>query len=235
MHSQQFYDIITIYCVEGIIDTHYEVLKMFDYKTHPGLASSELMGLNECFKPVERSFDKGEIITINSFENNTIGIIKSGTAYLSTINYEGQRRILEYYSQGELMTLPEPGGDDRAFYIIAKTACIINMFQKEKLLACCEKQCKKHMRMIKAYGEDALKKAVRHVDIISQRTLRGKLLTMFEYLSEDSGGSFTLPMPYTDLADYLAVDRSAMMRELKQLNAEGVISSVKRRVSLNRK
>ena len=91
------------------------------------------------------------------------------------------------------------------------------------------------MRMIKAYGEDALKKAVRHVDIISQRTLRGKLLTMFEYLSDDSGGSFTLPMPYTDLADYLAVDRSAMMRELKQLNAEGVITSVKRRVSLNRK
>ncbi|MBQ2092972.1 MAG: Crp/Fnr family transcriptional regulator [Ruminococcus sp.] len=209
---------------------------MFDSKTRPGLSSSDLMGLNECFKPSERSFDKGEIITINSFENDTVGIIKSGVAYLSTTNFEGQRRILEYYSAGEFINFPSPGGgDDRLFYIIAKTKCIINMIQKKKLEACCGNQCAKHIGLIRSYSESCLKKSLRHVDIVSQRTLRGKLLTMFEYLSEDAGGSFTLPMPYTDLADYLAVDRSAMMRELKQLNAEGVITTVKRRVSLSRK
>ena len=35
--------------------------------------------------------------------------------------------------------------------------------------------------------------------------------------------TFTLPFSLTDLADYLSVDRSAMMRELKSLKNEGII------------
>ena len=36
---------------------------------------------------------------------------------------------------------------------------------------------------------------------------------------------FSLPLSLSDLADYLAVDRSAMMRELKKLNNEHIIYS----------
>ena len=35
--------------------------------------------------------------------------------------------------------------------------------------------------------------------------------------------TFTLPFSLTDLADYLSIDRSAMMRELKNLKNEGII------------
>lgn len=40
---------------------------------------------------------------------------------------------------------------------------------------------------------------------------------------ENRGESFILPMSYTTLAEYLSVDRSAMMRELKNLAEEGII------------
>lgn len=40
---------------------------------------------------------------------------------------------------------------------------------------------------------------------------------------ENRGKSFILPMSYTTLAEYLSVDRSAMMRELKNLAEEGII------------
>ena len=41
-----------------------------------------------------------------------------------------------------------------------------------------------------------------------------------------------LPMSYTALAQYLCVDRSAMTRELKNLEEEGVLKKEGRRISL---
>ena len=44
---------------------------------------------------------------------------------------------------------------------------------------------------------------------------------------------FILPFTYTELADYLSVDRSAMQRELKNLKDEGFISTNGKRITLN--
>ena len=45
-------------------------------------------------------------------------------------------------------------------------------------------------------------------------------------LMKQSGSKhIKLPLSLTDLADYLSVDRSAMMREIKSMNDEGMISS----------
>ena len=42
-----------------------------------------------------------------------------------------------------------------------------------------------------------------------------------------------LPFTLTDLADYLSIDRSAMMRELKNLKEEGLIETKGKRIHLN--
>ena len=40
------------------------------------LKKSDFIGINECFKPIEREYKRGEIITTYSPENDTICIIK---------------------------------------------------------------------------------------------------------------------------------------------------------------
>ena len=45
------------------------------------LKKSDFIGINECFKPIEREYKRGEIITTYSPENDTICIIKEGTVY----------------------------------------------------------------------------------------------------------------------------------------------------------
>ncbi|MCQ2977762.1 MAG: helix-turn-helix domain-containing protein, partial [archaeon] len=45
--------------------------------------------------------------------------------------------------------------------------------------------------------------------------------------------TFKLPFTYTDLADYLSVDRTAMTRELSLLKEEGFIKTVGRKITLN--
>ena len=44
--------------------------------------------------------------------------------------------------------------------------------------------------------------------------------------------SFTLPFTLSALADYISADRSAMMRELKRMKAEGLVEMDGRRVTL---
>ncbi len=50
--------------------------------------------------------------------------------------------------------------------------------------------------------------------------------------AEKNTGKFKLPMSYTALAQYLSVDRSAMMREIKNLTDEGVLRRDGRNVEL---
>ena len=65
----------------------------------------------------------------------------------------------------------------------------------------------------------------KRIEILSKRTIREKLLSYFTLLSgKGFNKTITLPFSLTNLADYLSVDRSAMMRELKTLSDEGFIS-----------
>lgn len=202
--------------------------------TNSGLVKADIIDLSECFTPVKREYDRGEIITICSSENDTIGIILSGTAYLSTTNTEEQRRILDYYGAGEMFGMHFiPQNENKGFYIVAKTACTVYLVKYEKFISCCHNHCEKHTKVISNLIMSGVKKHLAHIDVLSQRTLRSKLLSFFEYLKNERGSnSFILPLPLSDLADYLAVDRSAMMREIKKLNEEEVIKSARRKITL---
>ena len=52
--------------------------------------------------------------------------------------------------------------------------------------------------------------------------LTSRLLVIFA--KKKGKKSFYLPLTYTELADYLSIDRSAMMREIKTLIDEGFIT-----------
>ena len=72
------------------------------------------------------------------------------------------------------------------------------------------------------------------VDVLSRRSIRDKLLCYFRQLADKAGqATFTLPFSLSTLADYIATDRSAMMRELKRLREEEIVYSEGRRFTLN--
>lgn len=123
------------------------------------LKKSDFIGINECFKPIEREYKRGEIITTYSPENDTICIIKEGTVYLTTDNAENQRRIISFYEKGDIIvTCVVPESDNRIFYLSAKTNCKIDFVKYSKFTACCEKHCSKHQRIISAYIKKSHKK-----------------------------------------------------------------------------
>ncbi|HML49612.1 MAG TPA: helix-turn-helix domain-containing protein, partial [Clostridia bacterium] len=57
-----------------------------------------------------------------------------------------------------------------------------------------------------------------------RRTTRDKLLSYLSALAEEAGrNEVTPPFNRQELADYLAVDRSALSRELSRMQAEGLL------------
>ena len=62
------------------------------------------------------------------------------------------------------------------------------------------------------------------LELLTKRSTRDKLLGYFSLLStRNLSRTFKLSFSLTDLADYLSVDRSAMMRELRSLKEDGFI------------
>ena len=71
------------------------------------------------------------------------------------------------------------------------------------------------------------------IELLTKRNIRGKILSYFDIISRRNlRKTFTVPFSYTDLADFLSVDRSAMMRELKLLVDEGFIKKNGNKITL---
>ena len=69
--------------------------------------------------------------------------------------------------------------------------------------------------------------------LLTYKGVRDKLLTYFNYLSlESSSKTIEIPFSLTDLADYLMIERTAMMRELKRLQDENIIRKNKNKIIL---
>lgn len=180
-----------------------------------------------CMSPVSRKYGRGDIIMHSGDENDEIGFVDSGTVCLVSISLDGQKSIIEYYCENDIFGgVMSPVSDLCGYYLTAKSKCSITFVSYAKLIACCRRCCETHIGLIDRFAASTVRKANVHIDILGQRSIRGKLVYFFDMLMKQSGSKhIKLPLSLTDLADYLSVDRSAMMREIKSMNDEGMISS----------
>ena len=75
--------------------------------------------------------------------------------------------------------------------------------------------------------------ASQRLDILTNKTIRNKLLEYFKNSYQETNARVLyLKSSFTALADYLAVDRSAMTRELKNLKDEGLIEIKNKKIKL---
>lgn len=153
-----------------------------------------------------------------------IGMMLEGTALLESMNMEAQRRILDFYEAGAIFGRSSVRNPDRGVYaVVSQTACRVAFLHEKRL---------PESNLLLRHGTGNLlhamaesnRRMLMHADVLGQRSLRQKLLSFFGYLNgKNSGEAVTLPFSLTDCADYLAVDRSAMMRELKKMKDEGIV------------
>lgn len=209
---------------------------MSKYSPFYNISDSDTLEIRSCLFSKVKIYKKGDIIMHITDSDESLGLVDSGTAHLVRIDVNGNKSIIDYYEAGDIFgNRLSPQSQIDMYYVKAKEKCRIAFIDFNKLLSKCEKNCGKHTVLLNNLLVITLRKSQMHLDILSQRTIRQKLVTYFEYLSNhNDANSFILPLSLSDLADYLSVDRSAMMREIKKLKSEEIISSDLKRITLNK-
>ena len=100
----------------------------------------------------------------------------------------------------------------------------------------CENACACHSQVVTNLFQLLSKKSLhlsRRIEVLACRSIREKLLCFFEQLADEHGSrTFPLPFSLSMLADYISADRSAMMREMRKMREEDLISTEGRSVTL---
>lgn len=180
-----------------------------------------------------REFGKRQVLMNQDDDRELIGIMLKGDAFLESMNMEGQRRILDYFQEKESFVRKcFPEMERGVCYVISRCRCQV-AFINERKLTSHDDFHETRAQILEEILMRAQRRAMMHADVLCQRSLRQKLLVYFGYLSRSGGRPFfDLPFSYTDCADYLAVDRSAMMRELGRMKDEGIVTVDGRRLRL---
>ena len=203
-----------------------------------GIRYDRYLAMIRCFQAERKHFAADEkICDFSAPGDGAVGIVERGLAALVRLDPNGALTVLEEYAPGGVFgkQLAFSGGDE-AVYVICRKPCEVLFFDYAHLVDRCERACRHHSllveNMLRLMEEKALGLSER-VDVLSRRTTREKLLCYFEQQARRSGRrDFQLPFSFSMLADYIAADRSAMMRELKRMREEGLVDSSGRQIRL---
>lgn len=80
-----------------------------------------------------RTFGKRKVLMNQDDDADNVGVMLSGTAFLESMNQEGQRRILDYYEPKESFTrkcFPDVEG---VCYVISRSGCQVAFLNDRKL------------------------------------------------------------------------------------------------------
>lgn len=190
-----------------------------------------------CHRVQKKTFFKNEVITSYIAKRNQFCILINGNADLVRYDLNGNRTIVEHFSKNDIF--------GEVFYTIttnnellveAREKCEVLIYIYDDIHSKCHNNCKFHQKLSEYLPELILSKVTdlnMRVELLTKRSIRDKLLGYFSLLSTRAlNKTFSLPFSLTDLADYLSVDRSAMMREIKVLKEDKLIEKNGNKITL---
>lgn len=180
----------------------------------------------------KRKFKKGEYILRNGDEARLFGIVLSGEVMIESVDYWGNSIVTAAVTEGGIFAeayalASGVMGTD----VTARTDSEIMFFSAEKLFltAVPEKFMKNLLRAVAAKNVRINEK----LSHMSKRTIRAKLISYFSAESRKAkSDEFYLPFNRRRLADYLAVDRSALSAEMSRMKKDGLIDYDRSKVRL---
>lgn len=181
-------------------------------------------------------YRKNVNVLSNVNREDFIAIIDSGSVQLIYNDYDGNKTIIEEISEGEIFGSINYILQAEEITCITKEETQITFIEYEQITN--DEIIKNDFyiifikNLIKILGNQITSKNSR-IELLTKRTTRDKILEYFKMQSQNKGSkSFTLPMTFTELANYLSVDRSAMTREIKNLKDEGFIKTNGRKITI---
>jgi len=203
-----------------------------------GIQDADIESMLGCLGARKLKRRKGEYILMAGETAQSIGILLEGNAYKLHESFWGNRNIVAKLGPGHLFaeSFACSPGSVLSVSIVADTPVTFMLLNVQRVLTTCSSGCAFHTQVIRnlvsviAEKNMAFNEKLIHM---GQRTTRQKILS---YLSAEAVRNkshfFNIPFDRQQLADYLAVDRSALSNELSKLRQDGALAFQKNHFEL---
>lgn len=181
-------------------------------------------------------YNKNEEVLPTIRKENIVGIILNGRAQIIDMDYNGNEFIIEELERNSIFGSKISSTDSESCQILAKEDVQVLVIDYSKLTL------KRNLKF--AYFNvfinnlfdiinDKINEKNLRIKVLEKKQIRERLLEYFEIQYKRSYmRNVYMPISFKELADYIAVNRSAMFRELKALKEEKIIEVKGRRVTL---
>lgn len=193
-------------------------------KLFKNISSKEKEKLLRILESTTINYKKNSTI---SFENDDdiIGVMLEGNTEIIKIDYNGTKTVVEELFEGDIFGSNISSLNNSETSIITKEDSKILLIEYNTVLKADANipYYNKFIKNLLDITTDIIKEKNDRIQILTKKTIRDKLLEYFKLNMSHPSRIVYIPYNYTYLADYIATNRSAMSRELKNLKDEGII------------
>ena len=179
---------------------------------------------------VLRTYSRGETLVLAGQSNRRVGVVLSGAieAYHSAAS--GVRLPISQMGPGGVFGDVLGGSSlSSPVTVVASAPCEVLLIPYEQLLLSDGSPAHQlALRNLVRTISDKYFSLSRRVDLLVLKSLRAKVCAYLLSESERAGSlTFSIPFSRIQLADYLNCDRSALSRELSQMQRDGLLDTYK--------
>lgn len=199
---------------------------------------ADISAMLSCLTAKRAEYEKDRYIYSSGDSIRSIGIVLSGGVYVVNEDFWGNRSIVSKLGPadmfGESFSCAEEEG--LPISVVTSEKSRILFIDYRKIITTCSAGCAFHTALIRNMVHILAEKNIllmQKIEHMAKRSTREKVLSFLsEQASKAGSGTFEIYFNRQELADFLAVDRSALSSELGRMRDEGILRFNKNRFEL---
>jgi CRP-like cAMP-binding protein len=202
-----------------------------------GVSPEELRRMLQCLGARIDRVKRGEVLLLAGERPESVGIVLEGELHVERDDADGNRSLLA--ALGPLDLFAEAiccaRVEESPVTVSARSDAVVLLLRFSRILGICSNSCAFHRALIANMLRIVAQKNLflqGRMELLTARGVRGKILLYLSGFAKKGGAAFTVPLNRAEMADHLAVERSALSHELMKMRAEGLLEYQKNRFKL---
>ena len=181
--------------------------------------------LSNCVNVKRKTFYNKDLILSYAPIKKKIGFITYGKANIVKMDKEGNTTIMRDLKQNDIFSNLFFQDSEDEIYIISNGETEVIFIDYYTILKNCSRNCPFHNKLVLALFDLLIldnKQQNEKIELLSKRTVEEKILYFLKQRMNENN-VFKVTTSYKAISEYLFVDRSNLMRELKKMEEKGLI------------
>ncbi len=201
------------------------------------ISEKNILKLKRILSANTAKYKKNVNILSNVNPDNFIALVDSGSVQFIFNDYDGNKTIIEELNAGEMFGNLISNITSEEITCVTKEDTQITYIEFDEITN--DEIIKNDFYIIFIKNlikllTDQLTTRNNRIELLTKRSTRDKILAYFKNESQKRGTKkFNMPMTFTELANYLSVDRSAMSREIKYLKEDGFLEVNGKKITID--